>query len=131
MTACELRNGAVCAPFPDRARFLPREKVPNAERFPNEARREGCKAGVKRTQQPLRQARSSPATSPCTGEAHRIGLPQRFCKAKDLREESEGAKGEGRRLTATREARERATDGRMIKKGLHFFYGCDIMLRGK
>ena len=43
----------------------------------------------------------------------------------------EGAKGEGRRLTATREARERATDGRMIKKGLHFFYGCDIMLRGK
>ena len=35
------------------------------------------------------------------------------------------------RLAATREARERATDGRMIKKGLHFFYGCDIMLRGK
>ena len=68
---------------------------------------------------------------PCGAPPSYIGLPQRFCEAKDLREESEGAKGEGRRLTATREARERATDGRMIKKGLHFFYGCDIMLRGK
>ena len=37
---CELGNGALCAPFPDRARFLPRERVPS------EARREGWKGRI-------------------------------------------------------------------------------------
>ena len=33
-------------------------------------------------QQPLRQARSSPATSPYTGEAHRIGLQKKILQSK-------------------------------------------------
>ena len=37
LTICELGNGALYAPFPDRARALPRETVPNG------VRREGCK----------------------------------------------------------------------------------------
>ena len=59
---CELGNGALCAPFPDRARFLPRERVPN------EVRREGCK-GKRRTDATTPPSCLRQATSPCTGEA--------------------------------------------------------------
>ena len=44
---CELGNGALCAPFPDRARFLPRERVPS------EARREGWKGRNYESKTPL------------------------------------------------------------------------------
>ncbi len=59
---CELGNGALCAPFPDRARFLPRERVPN------EVRREGCKDAM-RAPQPLRLAFGKPPSRRRKGNA--------------------------------------------------------------